>query len=382
VSFSLAFFMKKSVVIKSVFFWIACANSPVPRYMKSYYSIDAGIGWNTLTNAPSQLLDKYDPFVVHPNPGPGTPESTNTTAAKNWPFYSPQWHTMQARNGRSGAVFQGGLSLMHIMKKSRIALGVYSSFGYSNARSSSFVQPAAGFWNRTINQKGDLTVVFPGQPKSFSPISLPELKTTVMASTVIELGIKLGRVTPNEKVLPYIKMGWGLYRLTAQLNSVWTPPDNQYFDSTVDNVGGPINLLVQGQSATGAGTQYDSHIYTSTNKNLSFVDQSSIVSSKKAQWTNSIVVGVGFDYFPRSNISIGLVYQAAFCANVIFDQWNKTVAGGTFIVSQTGKPGGTPDGNKSWYNVGTAMAKKPSIAISPVFQSIILSCKYCWPCHK
>lgn len=178
-------------------------------------------------------------------------------------------------------------------------------------------------------------------------------------------------------------MGWGLYRLTAQLNSVWTPPDNQYFDNTEEKVTDPINLLVQGQSGKGAGAQYDSHIYTLTNKNLSFGEQNSIVSSKKAQWTNSIVVGVGFDYFPRSNISIGLVYQAAFCANVIFDQWNKTVAGGTFTVSQTGAPGGTkPTESESWYNVGTAMAKKPSIAIRPVFQSIILSCKYCWPCHK
>jgi len=377
--------MKKSVVIKSVFLWIACANSPVPRYMKSYYSIDAGIGWNTLTNAPSQLLDAYDPIALRPNPGVS---GTLFSADNQFVFYSPQWHTMQARNGRSGAVFQGGLSLMHIVKKSRIALGVYSSFGYSNARSSSFVQPAAGFWTGDALTTSSSTndVVFPGQPKSFSPIiSLPELKTTVMASTVIELGIKLGRVTSNEKVLPYIKTGWGLYRLTAQLNSVWTPPDNQYFDNSENTISGNVNIkqLAQGPSAPGAGVQYNSHIYTSTNNNLSFVDQSSIVSSKKAQWTNSIVVGVGFDYFPWSNISIGLVYQAAFCANVIFDQWNKTVAGGTFIVSQVGAPGKTdPTSSQSWYNVGTAMAKRPSIAMNPVFQSIILSCKYCWPCHK
>ena len=359
-----------------------------PLGLQSHWGIDFSAGWSSITNAPHSTLSRYKSMVMEPPVQ--IKQDDKSEVKEQWIAYDPQWHTMKSIGGRSGAVIQGGLSYLNVCKTGRVGIGVYALFGYNGARSSSFVYPFAGevlgFARTRSTEQESNQVVYPGVLSDFSEHSMvSEAKVTVKASTNIEAGVRLGLGQVTDHCFIYVKGGWGVYRVRGTINDMWSPPTDQYFKVTRDpNASNdPMGAIyIQGDEGTGADAAFKSHVYTQGNGTLKDLwPQQMVASSSHARWVNGGIIGIGIDFAPHDHVVIGLSYQAAICANVQFKQWSKTLASGIEVHSRTGKgAGGNPNNQQSWYNMGTAFHKMPSIGIRPLFQSITLNLRYVLPC--
>ena len=371
--------------ILSVLFLVVCgvsSHAVTPIGMQSHWGIDFNAGWSSITNAPANTTPDYATMISNP---PVIPKVDDVTIFNiKWVTYNPQWRTMQPRGGRSGAVIQGGVSYLHVGKYSRVGMGVYALFGYNSARASSFFQPMAG-QSSGLGRKQGNNVIYQGfliEPPIQSKV--PEAKVTVSSSTTLETGVRLGIGQVRDRFFPYVKAGWGLYRLRAGINALWSPPEDQYFKVTNDPNESKIqnDIYSQGAKGNGANIKFQSHVYIKGQGNLQelWPTQMAIVSSGP-RWVNAGVVGVGIDFAPHHNIVVGFSYQAAICGHMTFKKWDKPLAGGIELVSHTGSSeNGDPSNKNSWYNIGTSFSKVPFVTIRPIFQSVMVNVRYVFPC--
>jgi hypothetical protein len=251
-------------------------------------------------------------------------------------------------------------------------------------------------------------------------------KVTISSGFMLQAGTRLGAMIGN--VFPHIRVGWAAYQLKAQITN------QTYLNSGVDKeksystkyegnaaaIGGNgLGLKIANAEVTKGNTEphylgepgnasANPRIISSNNGTFAGKlspdvgsDLSTGTFHSKYKWANALTLGAGIDW-AYQNMTFGLYYQAAICQKVNFDNWKSDIVTGTSAVtslSKADKPkevaaeyNGIATRNSSGVATTAVDAKKTegtskvtyttgkpeTVSMSPVFNTVMLSVKYCF----
>jgi hypothetical protein len=251
-------------------------------------------------------------------------------------------------------------------------------------------------------------------------------KATISSGFMLQAGTRLGAMIGN--VFPHIRVGWAAYQLKAHITNQTclnsgVDKEKSYstkYEGNAAAIGGNgLGLKIANAEVTIEQTkphylgqpEYASatnpRTISSNNGTFSgklIPDVGSDLSTRtvhsKYKWANALTLGAGIDW-AYQNMTFGLYYQAAICQKVNFDNWKSDIVTGAPAVTSLSKAE-KPKEVAAEYNgiatmhssgVVTAVAAKSTegtskvnyttsqpetVSMSPVFNTVMLSVKYCF----
>jgi len=289
---------------------------------------------------------------------------------------------------------------------------------YSSKDANLYAQDYRGAVRLNGERLGDFT-----QSKKDTNINA---KATISSGLMLQAGTRLGAMIGN--VFPHIRVGWAAYQLKAQITNQTVLENGTSKEKMYDTVygNGAVAIGGKGLGLKGAKgedpvvadtvpfyqgkdgpnyrtiTEHGAEYLGSLRPNVGS-DLSTRTVHSKYKWTNALTLGAGIDW-AYQNMTFGLYYQAAICQKVNFDNWKNDVVTGTSTVTSLSNADAPKElGNGDEFNgiasvnpkgeavvvdpktntegtskVAYTTSKPATVSMSPVFNTVMLSAKYCF----